>query len=229
MMGDIIPKLDKGSFKCPHCNVLTTQEWRDIKINMEKKYVESHKAVEYNMPMPGMPPHYNWLYRYATCHNCGGISIWFRDEMIYPLTGTTPDPNKDMPDKIMEIFNEARNISNISPRASVALLRLCVEQLVNQLDKGKGSLNDKIKRLVEKELSKEVQQALDLVRVSGNNAIHPGEISLDDNNEHIEMLFKTINIIVERTISSKNQIQDAYNKLPSKDIKSIQDRDQNSQ
>ncbi|WP_415663473.1 DUF4145 domain-containing protein [Vibrio taketomensis] len=44
-------------------------------------------------------------------------------------------------------------------------------------------MNNDIKELVSEGLSPKIQQALDSLRVVGNNAVHPGQINIDDNAE----------------------------------------------
>ena len=229
MMEDNIPKHGEKKFSCPQCNVVSSQSWKAVTIDLDMVGTDEPKAFDYVTKNFGIN---NWRYSYATCYNCGDISIWFNCKMIYPLPRSGPDPNLDMPDETKDLFNEARDISIISPRASIALLRLCLEQLVNHLDPRKEPLNVKIKELVKRDIPEEVQQALDIVRVSGNDAIHDdtsSTIYLDDTKEHLEMLFRTINIIVDKIISSDKQIKEAYGHLSQKDHKAIQNRDQDSQ
>jgi len=53
--------------------------------------------------------------------------------MIHPRKLTAPIPHSDMPDDVKEIYEEARNISDISPRAAAALLRVALEKLTFHL------------------------------------------------------------------------------------------------
>ena len=49
--------------------------------------------------------------------------------------------------------------------------------------------------MVAEGLNPKIQKAIDLVRVVGNNAVHPGQINLDDNSAIALKLFKIINMI----------------------------------
>ena len=144
--------------------------------------------------------------------------------MIHPLFGASPQPNSDMPSEAKEIFEEARKISSVSPRASAGLLRLCVEKLTEELGDG-GDLNTRIANLVKNGLSTEVQQALDVVRVTGNDALHAGQIDLNGRPETTQALFNIVNIIVQKIISDKKQIADLYEQLPKEKLGSIVNRD----
>ena len=62
------------------------------------------------------------------------------------------------------------------------------------------------------------------MRVTGNNAVHPGEIDTDDA-EVVGKLFGLINIIAEYTITMPNKINGMYDALPEGSKKAIDKRD----
>ena len=64
--------------------------------------------------------------------------------------------------------------------------------------------------MVESGLSSKIQKALDLLRVVCNNAVHPGEINLDDNSEVAFKLFKILNIIADEMITRPKEIDTLY-------------------
>ena len=184
------PAFQKESFACPHCQIVARQTWK-------KLYRDTLQEFEC-----------------ATCHSCDYISIWVNKNMVYPLGGTAPAPDPDMPDKIKEIFEEARKISSISPRASLGLLRLCVEMLAEELGEKNGSLHTKIENLA-KNFPRDVKEALEVTRITGNNALHGGQISIDDDDHNMaQLLFEIVNIIVHRMISEPKQIAKAAEKAP---------------
>jgi hypothetical protein len=78
---------------------------------------------------------------------------------------------------------------------------------------------------VKKGLSIKIQQALDFVRVIGNNAVHPGKIDLNDNKEAAISLFNLINIITEVMITQPKEVDNLYSSLPQSQIDSIKERD----
>ena len=84
-----------------------------------------------------------------------------------------------MPNSVKQLYNEAALISNKSPRAACALLRLAVDKLCLELGETDRDINKNIGALVKRGLSQDVQQALDIVRVVGNKAVHPGQIAFD--------------------------------------------------
>ncbi len=66
--------------------------------------------------------------------------------------------------------------------------------------------------------------SLDIVRVVGNNAVHPGQIDTDDLGV-VGNLFSLINITTEMMISVPNKISSLYGALPSGALQAIQKRD----
>jgi hypothetical protein len=145
--------------------------------------------------------------------------------MIFPSSGTAPLPHADMPDDVKADFIEAREIVARSPRGAAALLRLCVQNVMPHVGEKGKNINDDIKSLVAKGLPVQVQQALDSVRVIGNNAVHPGEMSFKDNPAVAQALFGLVNFIVERMIEQPRRLESLYNSLPPSTLNAIEKRD----
>ncbi len=87
------------------------------------------------------------------------------------------------------------------------------------------NINTDIAALVKAGLNVQVQQALDIVRVIGNNAVHPGQIDLQDNKEIAESLFGLVNIIAEKMISEPKHVESIFDNLPDGVKKQIEERD----
>jgi hypothetical protein len=117
-----------------------------------------------------------------------------------------------MPDNTRAVYEEAQGIVEDSPRGAAALLRLAIQYLCADLGEH-GKLDDAIGNLVSRGLPKQVQQALDTVRVVGNNAVHPGEIDVDDR-ETAGALFDLLNLITEYMIALPDQVDNLYQSLP---------------
>lgn len=145
--------------------------------------------------------------------------------MIIPAEAPVAPPHPDTPLNILGEYQEARSIFAISPRAAVALLRLAIQKLMIELGEKGENINADIKSLVAKGLPVQVQQAFDYCRVVGNNAVHPGEINLNDTPEMGQHLFNMINFIVEDRITRPKQIAALYAKLPEASREAIDKRD----
>ncbi len=203
-MKHIPPAFNISSFHCPHCGVLSEQTWSNqgvIAKYLHRRANGANVSEQYILK--------NTLT--AKCKHCDLFSIWFEENMVYPLSGNVEMANPDLPDDIKKDYNEAKDIVNISPRGAAALLRLAVQKLCIHLGEKGKNINTDIASLVKKGLPETMQQALDSVRVVGNNAVHPGTIDLEDNREIAYALFGFINIICEMLISQPKKIQEFYN------------------
>ena len=59
----------------------------------------------------------------------------------------------------------------------------------------------------------EIQKALDVVRITGNDVLHAGQIDLNDNSETAYPLFDIVNLIIQRMVSEKKIIDEIFAKL----------------
>lgn len=145
--------------------------------------------------------------------------------MLIPDGSVAPMPHPDMPELVKADYQEARSIVNRSPRGAAALLRLSIQKLCGELGENEGSIDKDIKSLVAKGLPLGIQQALDVVRVVGNNAVHPGELTADDIDEVSMSLFDLINAIVDDRISRPRALEALYLRLPEGARNAIEKRD----
>lgn len=159
------------------------------------------------------------------CEHCGFPTIWHGDSIVYPLNLSAEPPNQDLPDDVAQDYDEARSILNLSPRGSAALLRLGIQKLCAHLGQPGKNINTDIKALVANGLPPKVQEALDSVRVIGNEAVHPGTIDLNDDRETASQLFKLVNFIAQKMITEPREIDEIYNGLPADKLDGIKDRD----
>lgn len=217
MSKHIAPTLGQLSFHCPHCGVLAEQTWSN---NIHCHY----NGVLAN----GQTGHSQYVLQHtltALCGHCRQISLWIKNQMVYPLTGNVEMANQDLPTDILADYNEAKDIVNISPRGAAALLRLAIQKMCIHLGEKGKNINDDVASLVKKGLPVQLQQALDSVRVIGNHAIHPGQIDLDDKPETALALFSFVNIICDFFITQPKKIAEVYGNLPQKDKDNIAKRD----
>ena len=152
--------------------------------------------------------------------------FWFNEKPIHPQISPAPTANPGLSGDIRGIYDEAASIVALSPRGAAALLRLAIEMLSHQLvDKKMKDLDKYIGELVSRGLPEWVQQALDVVRVIGNHAVHPGQIDLKDDTETATALFVLINAVADHLITRPDEIKKQYAKLPPKFLKAIAKRD----
>lgn len=221
----VSPSLESGAFNCPHCSAYAQMNWKCL-----------HDGVGYSIHL-------------AICQACFNYSLWQRygfsqngksrlmTEILYPKLSAIP-PAEDMPESIKAIYKEASNVLGDSPRATCALLRLALEELISYLRdnfekykslKGKN-INEDIKELVKLGLPVEVQKALDIVRITGNNAVHSTkELDINDNPEIAHKLFGILNFIVQEMITRPKEINNFFKDNISEGAKeAIKERDKDS-
>jgi hypothetical protein len=74
-------------------------------------------------------------------------------------------------------------------------------------------------------VARNLQQALDAVRISGNKAAHALQIVADEPREVSDLLFRLVNYIVETLVSGREEIERFYNRLPDASRRAIAARD----
>lgn len=243
----MIPKYGDEKFQCPHCNTVASQEWftannagntatniiQHLYLNYRssvRDYAQeqiSHFLKKINSEF--QTSFYNFVPRgfaLATCSSCGDISLWVNSEIVYPKKNTIAPPNEDLNDDIKALYLEASSILVDSPKGATALLRLALQKLLEQVGKSGKNINNDIKSLVAEGMSPTIQKALDLLRVIGNNAVHPGQINLDDNAMIAHKLFGILNFIAEELITKPKELEGLYADLiPPETQEHIKQRD----
>lgn len=160
----------------------------------------------------------------SKCYHSKKMTVWVHDNIVFPHEKQGVEPNQDLPDDIIRDFEEARGIIGLSPRGAAALLRLCIQKLCVHLGEKGQNLNDDIASLVGKGLNPLVQKSLDVVRVVGNESVHPGVIDLNDDRDTTNRLFDLINSIADQMITHPKNVKSLYDKLPPEKRKAIEKR-----
>jgi len=205
------PEFKKEQFTCPHCGVLAKQEWSHIVEDWYKR-----------------TPFFYIFVSHCTNNACQQYSLWMDGRMVIPDMEGVPYPNDDLSDQIKEDYMEARSILSRSPRGAAALLRLGLQKLCRQLGESGKDINTDIASLVKKGLRPSIQKALDIVRVTGNESVHPGVLDMKDNREVALKLFELVNLIADVMISEPKRVDELYeNVIPEEKKKAIAGRDGN--
>ena len=247
------PEYRSKDFHCPHCHVYAKQNWYNICRDDIDNFIESFRIYLREKYYNSMLNSYGiiiisntisnlWKGRLQIdkfwtgsfiipsteivfCDHCKKFSIWIDKEMIYPLSSVAPLPIGEMPLSVKRLYNEARDIFNKSPRGACALLRLAIQVLVKELGEDEKNLNQAIGNLVERGLPEDIQKALDILRVIGNKAVHPGKISKEDDSQTVKTLFILVNLICEKMITDKNKLKSMYDSLSKNQKEAIDKRD----
>ncbi|EGR2784077.1 DUF4145 domain-containing protein [Vibrio parahaemolyticus] len=204
----IRPERGINSFTCPHCGVLARHYHKSSPPSLDGNYTYSN----------------GHLIALTQCNACESYCVWMNQQMLYPTNGSAPVANEDLPEDVKADYLEAASIAQLSPKGAAALLRLAIQKLCLHLGGEGKNINNDIALLVKNGLSPIVQQSLDIVRVVGNNAVHPGQIDIDEP-EVVSSLFVLINVIAEAMISVPKQVENIYSSLPSSALEAIERRD----
>lgn len=162
----------------------------------------------------------------SECYNCKKVAVWVHDNLVFPGQRVGVLPNADLPVELVADFEEARAIVGNSPRGAAALMRLVVQKLCAHLGERGKNIDDDIASLMAKGLNPLVQKALDVVRVIGNEAVHPGTIDLKDDRDTALRLFSLVNAIADQMITHPKAVQEMYDQLPAGKIAAIDARNE---
>jgi hypothetical protein len=134
-----------------------------------------------------------------------------------------------MPADVRIDFLEAAKIFSRSPRGAAALLRLSLQKLCKHLGQNGQNINEDIRSLAENnEVPPLVVKVADTVRITGNNAVHPGEMSDEDFDHVASKMFELINFIVKKAITEPKELDALYQMTPEGPRKSAEGRDNKS-
>ena len=211
------PEFKLDAFDCPLCGAYSHMIWeRLLNDNCYANYYES------------------------TCAKCKKPSLWMitnythsalhREdidaELIYPDHGFSSPPDHNMPDDVKADYIEAAKIFSRSPRGAAALLRLGLQKLCKHLGENGKNINTDIRSLAEKNiLPPMIVKVADTVRITGNNAVHPGEMSDEDFDHVASKMFDLLNIIVKKGISEPAELQALYDLTPEGPRKEAEKKD----
>ncbi|EAJ1768853.1 DUF4145 domain-containing protein [Campylobacter jejuni] len=209
------PCFKGAAFNCPHCGVYSRMEWNGFYngYNNRIKQVEGYSFSE------------------STCYHCERSVIWYlKDEnpkIFFPREVAIP-PEENMPENVKEIYEEASLVLGDSPRASCALLRLALQELMKYLKENiqiynglkNRNINEDIKEIINignfyQEQKESLEEAMNSIRLIGNKASHPSELDINDNSEIANILFEMINFIVGEIITKPKEREERLNKLKS--------------
>ncbi len=206
------PAYGRKKFHCPYCDVFTHQEW-----------------VRQSLIYPNGTGQGAFVELHTTqCFDCKHFAVWYKHKMIDPFASSAPQADSGMPDSVKEIFDEARQVQEHSPRAAAALLRLALEELTVHLGETDGKLDTRIGNLQKKGFLSQVIKGLDSVRITGNEGgAHIGKIDLTgaDGAEVVNKLFWLVNFIVQRAINDLAEADRIFDDLPADKLEGVKNRD----
>ena len=192
------PKYRLDNYHCPHCGVYAHQDWYEVFVqNTSKDESEEDITLSY-------------------CSNCRNYAIWVSENLVHPEWTAAPRPLRDTPEQVLQDYFEARMILAKSPRAACALLRSALQKLIEHIGEEDELLEENIENLKKKGMESKIQIALNSVRMTGEDAVTPGLIDSDDDEDTAMILFNIINLIVDALITQPKKVEELVDKLPGK-------------
>ncbi|MEE0845229.1 MAG: DUF4145 domain-containing protein [Eggerthellaceae bacterium] len=213
----IAPKRFLDVFTCPFCDITAEQKWYGN--HNAHEIIDATNQAEpggiqlsfYDASINEVP---NWTF--SVCEHCKMTAVWHGDEMVYPFSCPVDEPNGDMPDDIKSKYVEASKVLSVSPASAAALLRLALQIVLKQIlgNDSTGKIYDDLKILKERSFNSRLIQACDIIRVNGNEAVHPGTINLEEKRDDALYLFTLLNMICDQFFSQPRRMDEMYEQIP---------------
>lgn len=205
------PTAHAASFSCPHCGALAQQGWWASGWNVESSF----QSV---MPESVLA---------SVCSACNNTVFWRMEAFggqgytfeawgqMWPLRLQETEPLPiEAPAAVRVLWDEARAVAPHSSRSAAALLRLALQTLLVELEPDESNLNAAIGKALRGGVPETVQQSMDILRIGGNGALHPGELRLDDDPATLDVLFGLLSYVVQETVVRRAAIAELYNRIP---------------
>jgi hypothetical protein len=207
------------AFRCAHlnCAAFSAHVWFKLRDGARKPRTHGGIAIgkSTNSEVIG-----------AKCAACSQEIFFVDGKLVHPKSSLVEPPHPDMPDEIKAEYKEAASIVIDSPRGAAALLRLALQKLLPMIGATETDINKQIGELVRGGIiPTKVQQALDSVRIIGNEAVHPGALDLRDDVKIAGSIFQLLNFVVEKAISEPKKIDEIYSALPEAKLRGVENRD----
>jgi len=151
--------------KCPHCLIAFHDQW-------------DHKNI--GTDMEGI-----WSFLTQTCPVCkrfimkliqqNGAYENGREILVWPMAHSRATLPTEVPNDLAEDYNEACRVLTLSPKASAALSRRCLQHFLHeQCHIIKHDLCKEIQEAITTlNLPSQIADSLDAIRIIGNFAAHP--------------------------------------------------------
>lgn len=225
--------------KCPHCLVVNKFE------NIDAQGIRGANSSSYVFRLPvdflGLSLKNSFdkestelekpiILEISRCAACGNNIIYLNGKMIYPLGSSRPPCPSEVPITISQDYTEACLVEPYSKKASAALSRRCLQNLLRDNGIKNSDLSKEIDEAMTK-LPSSLAESIDSIRQIGNFAAHPlkststGEI-VDVENEEAEWALDVLEglfdyyyvqpAVIQRKREAMNQKLADLGKLPLK-------------
>jgi Domain of unknown function (DUF4145) len=158
--------------KCPHCTVSFFDNWN------VQQFVRNSRAIGWWYQVAACPACKEWIIEVTQHADANREPFGWR--MIYPISTSRGPVPTSVPAEISEDYLEACNVLSISPKASAALSRRCLQNILRSHGYKAKQLWQEIDLLLgETDTSKVIptnlRLTIDAIRHFGNFSAHPTE------------------------------------------------------
>ena len=162
--------------KCPHCAVEIHAE--AIWVPLEEDSEGQWGIEKYLCPNPDCKKMIFYLvmgrYKVDYRNSLIGFDEIQKRFLVNPKGSNRPPVPPQVPQKLADDYVEACKVLPDSPKASAALSRRCLQNLLREVAKVKpGNLADEIQEVIDSEIPSYLVEVIDAVRNIGNFAAHP--------------------------------------------------------
>ena len=220
------PEFGKSSYACPFCHVVAHYDVEELLHVVGSMIVDDYNNVELTYGKTEFVS--------SLCPECRQSHIWKKNhddktlkhitnvadhaKIIYPRSKFGPEPIEYMPETIKKIFEETREVYEISPRSAFILVRIALELLCDHLETKKDTLDKKIEELlITKQIDKSMKNISDIIRKIGNKYAHSDIPKEFTDTKTIQFMLEGINHIVNKTIKQPEEIKNMMNKYNMKE------------
>lgn len=170
--------------RCPHC--LTTVRFEYAKMEAGSNYIGDVGSVYLDAPSQQDKSTEKLILTASACPECGKLVLTIANRqhdgmgltiaqglfIAWPRQKARPVP-EEVPDHIAADYNEAALVLSLSPKASAALSRRCLQAVLREAgDAHQYNLSDQIDAVMPT-LPSYIGESIDAIRKIGNFAAHP--------------------------------------------------------
>jgi len=160
--------------KCPHCTVEVNPDYKEFYLGED---TQAHWAL-YTMICPN--PDCGKMIIKLVAENSQGVGNSCIEDITYelivnPLTSSRPPVPKEVDEKFATDYKEACLVLKFSPKASAALSRRCLQNILREKALVKpGDLYKEIQQVIDNNsLPSHLSASIDAIRSIGNFGTHP--------------------------------------------------------
>ncbi|MFK0003369.1 hypothetical protein [Paenarthrobacter sp. NPDC090522] len=134
------PVFNQKTFNCPRCGAFAAQDWRRLfywDANGNNQLAHDHGFADQLQGTPEGVYYEGWPWVASMCAGCDDMALWIDERLVFPTTDAladeVPEPNPDMPVRVIGLYREAAAVLPHSRRAAAALCRAALEALAKHL------------------------------------------------------------------------------------------------